>query len=240
VLPFFQGCRAAVRAKTSLASAALEGDPARRLEHESRAREYLNLAGRWGATPPPSRLVAIGGYSGTGKSTVAARLAPLIGAMPGAAVLRSDVLRKVLRHHDPEERLGPDAYAPEVTRALYHAIGVRAADLLRAGACVIADATFLSLENRDAIAEVAAQCGASFTGIWLDAPEALLAERLRLRKADASDATADVLAEQIEHDTGAVSWQRVDASRGVDAVVTAARAVLGVPGVEPDAPDPAT
>jgi len=226
LLPFFQGCRAAIRAKTSLASAALETDLARRLQHESRAREYLELAERSGAEPQPARLVAIGGYSGTGKSTVAARLAPLLGAMPGAVVLRSDVLRKILRHHEPEERLGQEAYTPEVTRTVYHALGVRAADLLRAGASVVVDATFQSPEARAAIADVASHAGAGFAGLWLEAPAAALAGRLRARTGDASDATADILAEQIAHDPGVVSWQRLDASRGVNAVVEAARTVL--------------
>ncbi len=228
LLPFFQGCRAAVRSKTSLASAALETDPARRLEHESRAREYLELAERSGAEPLPARLVAIGGYSGTGKSTVAAGLAPLLGVMPGAVVLRSDVLRKILRHHEPEERLGQEAYTPEVTKMVYHALGVRAADLLRAGASVVVDATFLSSETREAIADVASHAGVGFAGLWLEAPAAALAGRLRARTGDASDATADVLAEQIAHDQGVVSWQRLDASRGLNAVVAAARTVLNL------------
>ena len=40
--------------------------------------------------------MAIGGLSGAGKSVVARRMAPTLGAAPGALVLRSDVVRKSL------------------------------------------------------------------------------------------------------------------------------------------------
>jgi len=51
--------------------------------------EYLALAEQLLHPPCPS-LVAIGGFSGSGKSTLALGLAPFVGAVPGAVVLRSD------------------------------------------------------------------------------------------------------------------------------------------------------
>lgn len=59
--------------------------------------------------PDPPKLVAIGGYSGTGKTTVARAVAQHIGAAPGAFLIRSDVVRRTLLHCDPLERLGPEA-----------------------------------------------------------------------------------------------------------------------------------
>ena len=47
-------------------------------------------------TPPPPSLVAVGGLSGTGKTRLARMLAPHIGPMPGAVIVRSDVERKAL------------------------------------------------------------------------------------------------------------------------------------------------
>ena len=93
---------------------------------------------------------------------------------------------------------------------------------------MIVDATFLSSEAREALADVASSADVGFAGLWLEAPAAALADRLRARTGDASDATADVLAEQIAHDPGAVSWQRLDASRGANAVVAAARMALNL------------
>jgi len=226
LLPFFQSCRAAVRGKTSLASAGLESDPVRRREYEARARDYLALAER--CLPPvrPPRLIAIGGRSGAGKSTVAAHLAPLVGAPPGAVLLRSDVIRKILWHHEPEERLGQDAYTEAATREVYRVLSVRAADLLRAGTSVIVDATFLSPDARGAIEVAAAGCGAGFTGIWLEAPTDTMIERLRARRGDASDATVDVLNAQLARDPGVVGWSRVEAAAPAEAVAGRIAALL--------------
>ena len=93
LLPLFLSCRATIRAKVAGFAARSEADDA---EGEiAAARAYLDLAQRFLA-PAPARLVAIGGISGTGKSTLARALAPGLGAAPGAVVLRSDVIRKKL------------------------------------------------------------------------------------------------------------------------------------------------
>ena len=55
-------------------------------------------------------LIAIGGLSGSGKSTLARRLAPFVGAAPGALIVRSDVIRKTLLGVSPLTRLGPEGY----------------------------------------------------------------------------------------------------------------------------------
>jgi aminoglycoside phosphotransferase family enzyme/predicted kinase len=215
LLPLFLTTRAAVRAKTSLASAALEADPPQRRHFERRASDYLALADRCSREQRP-RLIAIGGLSGSGKSTLAAQLAPLAGAGAGAVVLRSDVLRKVQLHHGLDERLGDEAYTDEVNAAVYRSIGVRAADVLASGGTVVADATFLAAAARDAIAGVAAHAGVPFTGVWLEAPVDTMAERLRARAGDASDATVDVLRQQLAEDQGSHHWLRFDSSRSLE------------------------
>ena len=55
--------------------------------------------------------MAVGGLSGTGKSTLAAALANAIGRAPGAVHLRSDIERKRLCTVDEYERLPAEAYA---------------------------------------------------------------------------------------------------------------------------------
>ena len=45
---------------------------------------------------PPGPCLVVGGFSGTGKSTLALGLAPSVGAVPGAVVIRSDEIRKRL------------------------------------------------------------------------------------------------------------------------------------------------
>jgi aminoglycoside phosphotransferase family enzyme/predicted kinase len=210
-MPLFLSLRAAIRAHVT-ASAGGGSDA---------AQAYLDQACA-ALRPAPPRLIAIGGLSGTGKSTVAAVLAPGLGACPGARVLRSDVIRKRLFGVAPESRLPEGGYAPEVTGRVYTALCRQAAVALRAGYCAIIDAVALRPDERQEFAAVARAAGVPFTGLWLDAPAATLAARVDARRNDASDATRAVVARQLEADLGPLDWRRVDA--GGSAAETAAAA----------------
>jgi uncharacterized protein len=226
LLPLALATRAAIRAKTSLASLAtsdMTGD--RREVLTARTRTYLARARRF-LEPTPPRLIAIGGRSGSGKSTVAARLAPGVGTAPGAVVLRSDVLRKVLLHREVEDRLGAEGYTDEMTREVYRALGIRAADLLAQGFPVIVDATFLDAASRQGIEAVARRAGVAFDGIWLDAEPGTMTRRLRERSGDASDATAEVLTGQLDREIGPMHWRVVPADDQPAAVTAAVAAAL--------------
>ncbi len=224
-LPLFLSCRAGVRAQTSAAAAMSQADEAgvRRLEHE--ARNYQRMAVGFLALEP-ARLIAIGGFSGSGKSTLARRLAPRIGAAPGALVLRSDVVRKRLFGVDPMTPLGPEGYEAPVSDRVFAAINQRSLAALGAGHAVINDAVFAKPAQRRAIEEVAVRAGVRFTGLWLDAPPELMEARLAGRQNDASDATPEVLHRQLERPPGPIGWRRIDASGGIDAAVDAANACL--------------
>ncbi|MBZ5558064.1 MAG: AAA family ATPase [Acidobacteriia bacterium] len=226
LVPLFLACRAAVRAKTSATAAAVQPDESRRTGLEAAARQYLALAQTF-LSPPMPRLAAIGGLSGSGKSTVARRLAPEFGAAPGALVLRSDVIRKALYGVSPLTRLDDDAYTPEMSRLVYRTIAERARVALEGGHSVIADAVYALPAERDAIADVARAAGVRFDGLWIDAPPAILERRLAARHADASDADARVLQGQLQRDVGRVDWTRVDGSADVDRVSRGAAAAVG-------------
>jgi len=85
---------------------------------------------------------------------------------------------------------------------------------------VIVDATHQRVEERDAIAAMAAQAEVPFFGFWLEAPFDLLMQRVKDRRRDASDATAQVVETQAKETIGALDWRRLDAGRSLE-VLTA-------------------
>lgn len=211
LLPLFISARAAIRAKVAVAAAAAQADPAAAATVRNEGRAYLDLALR-ALDPPAALLVAVGGLSGTGKSTLARGLAPQLGPMPGAVVLRSDTLRK-RRHGVAEEvRLPATAYTPEETAAVYAALHEGCAAVLAAGQAAVADAVYAREDERQAVAAVAGAAGVPFTGFWLSAPAAVRAARVASRAPDASDADAEVVRRQEAYDIGALSWCRLDAA----------------------------
>jgi predicted kinase len=223
LLPLFLSCRAAIRAKVEGFAAQSEAGEAK--EEIAAARAYLDLAQRFLA-PEPARLIAIGGVSGTGKSTLARALAPGLGAAPGAVTLRSDVIRKKLFGAAPTERLGPEAYREGVSAKVYDRMISRARTLLGAGHSVIVDAVYLEDRDRAHIEQAAIDTGVPFAGLWLTAPAETLLVRVRGRKEDASDATAAVVQSQLEVDPGPLDWSKVDAGADPDTVAASARRAL--------------
>jgi uncharacterized protein len=225
-MPLFLALRAVIRAHVTETAAATgaarggSGDPAE-------ARRYLDEAERLLARQP-ARLVAIGGLSGSGKSSLAARLAPELGLPPGARVLRSDVLRKRRFGLEPETALPPEGYAEDVTALVYRDLCTGAATALKAGYSAVIDAVALRPDERQSFAAVAAECGVPFTGIWLDAPAERMRARIGARRGDASDATAEVLAKQLAADPGPIDGIRIDASSDPEITLVAARKAIGV------------
>jgi len=214
-LPLFLSVRAAIRAHVAVSQGGADDE----------ARAYLALA-RSLLAPAPPRLIAIGGLSGTGKSTIARAVAPALGAAPGARVLRSDVIRKRLCGAAPETPLPGEAYGPEMTARVYRTLCDKALGALRAGFCAVVDAVALRPEERGAFAAVAATAGVPFAGIWLQAPAATMAARIRARRGDASDATEEVLSQQLSRDPGDLAWQRVDVGGDRAASIAAVRQFL--------------
>lgn len=217
LLPLFLSCRSAVRAKTSATAARLQSDATRRDESQVLAREYLTLSEQLLSPPRPS-LLAVGGFSGSGKSTLALGVAPFVGAVPGAVVIRSDEIRKQLCGVSPLHRLGPEGYSEAMSQRVYATAAERAAAVLREGHGAIVDAVFARPGDREAIQRVAAGVSVPFMGIWLDAPEPMLIERAEQRRNDPSDASADVIRMQRRQPTGAMTWHRLDASTSAETV----------------------
>jgi aminoglycoside phosphotransferase family enzyme/predicted kinase len=214
-LPAYLTLRAEIRAKTE----ALKPDGA-----ES-ARKYLALATELAQLKQPC-LIAIGGLSGTGKSTLARALAPGVGRAPGAIHLRTDEIRKRLAAISLDTRLPAAAYTAERSHQVYVAMDEAARAALHAGQAVVADAVFARADERAAIEAVAETVQVPFVGLWLDAPVPTLEARLDRRTGDASDADAAILHKQLEYNLGDIAWHKLDASAGARAVADAARKLV--------------
>ncbi len=229
LMPLFLASRSAVRAKTSIAGAAVQPDPDRRQALHDTAREYLRMALRLIRPAAPS-MVAIGGLSGTGKTSLAVALAPGLDPVPGAVVLRSDELRKRLSGVDELARLDESAYSRAESRRVYDLLAERAAVVARAWHSAIVDAVFLRPEDRLSIEQAAARAGVAFTGLWLEAPADVLVQRVEQRRGDASDADAAIVRMQLEQQPGTVRWHRIPAGGDRAAVLQDARRLTDVKG----------
>lgn len=226
LLPLFLALRAAIRAMVSVQAGRLsDGD---RSDRTAEARAYLKEA-RAHLTPPPPRLIALGGLSGTGKTTLAGRLAPHVGPAPGAIHLRSDLERKALFDVDPLTPLPDTAYTPEVSARVYDRLLDKARRILSAGHSVIVDAVFAQEGDRRRLDDLTQASGARLTGLWLTVDAETMIKRVEARQGDASDADAAVVRRQLAQSNPAPDWAQVDASGTPEATLTRALRRLDAP-----------
>jgi aminoglycoside phosphotransferase family enzyme/predicted kinase len=218
LLPFFMAIRATVRAHVTATQAEEPGQDTGTLIGE--ARSYFDLAHSLLQDRPP-RLVAIGGLSGSGKTTVADGLAAKIGAAPGARIVESDRIRKSLHGVSAETRLPVSAYHPDVSTRVYREMARHAGPVLSVGGTVVADAVFDDPGNRRLMETVAAETNARFQGIWLEADAKVLWQRVHDRVGGPSDATTGILADQLARKPTDVRWRHLDTSKSPDATIAA-------------------
>ena len=229
-LPLFLGLRAGVRALVTAERAQQEQASQNQeaaVQQSARARGYLRSALGY-LTPSEPALVAVGGLSGTGKSTLAAVLAPRIGPCPGAVHLRSDLERKALFGREETERLDAEAYTKDVTARVYSQLMKKTQRVLAAGHGVIVDAVFAAENERRALEKIAEEARVKLKGLWLTAPPEILMKRVAQRRNDASDATVDVVKLQLGYEIGSLSpaWTTIDAGQDLEGTVKDAEAAL--------------
>ena len=226
-VPLFLSLRAGIRAHVT--ATALEQRPdAAGLRAEALA--YLDLAER-ALDPAPARLVAIGGVSGSGKSTLAAALAPDFSPCPGARLLRSDVTRKLLCGVAPETRAAGERLPARNQPARLRRIAAEGGDC-RSPPAIRRSSTRCICARRNARHSPIWRAGPAcrFPGCGSRPAPAAMAERIRTRRHDASDATAAVMARQLEQDPGPIDWTRLEAGGGAQATLSAARRALARDG----------
>ena len=213
VLPLFMSCRAGVECYVAAQMAADTTDPERKKTFADAARAYL-VSAREYLDPPPPRLVACGGLSGSGKSRIAREIAPFVTVPPGAVVLRDDVFRRELKRVPPDETLGEESFLASDESQVYALMFEKAEKIIRYGHTVILDALFFKPEYRDGARRLAEKLGVEFYGFWVDAPLDVRAERVAKRKRNPSDVKSiETLKNQLNIRVGDIDWHRIDSSQ---------------------------
>lgn len=227
LIPLFACHRAYIRGKVdSLKAEEAEVDEADRERAKESACRHFALAYRytWRETPV---LLVVGGLSGTGKSTLARRLAERL----GFAHIASDGVRKELAGLAPTDRVGagdePWLYGPDMSRRTYKELYGRGEALLAAGTGVVLDATFQRRIHRERARAVAERVGVPVLSVECTAPEEVVVQRLRARAVandDPSDADERVYREQLRayeaySEDERSSYVRVDTEGGIDAAI---------------------
>lgn len=172
----------------------------------------------------PRFLVAIGGFSGSGKTSVAVGLQK---RLPNTIHLDSDRTRKEIFGVPETTRLSPEAYTPEATRRVIAEMERRVKEHIAAGKNVIVSALFSPAPSRTAVEALADAADARFIGIWLQADLNVLFDRVKKRVGDASDAGVDIVKMQVADETETVAWPMVDATLPPEDVVAAALRIIG-------------
>jgi hypothetical protein len=190
LLPFYVSYRAAVRGKVEgMAAGEDELPAAERRAAVERARAHWLLA--LAELEAPARrpcLVLVGGLPGTGKTTLAERLAD----EAGFELVSSDHVRKELAGLGPETSaaaaFGEGIYTPEWDDRTYGACLERASDLLFRGKRVIVDASFREAKRRRTFLEAAVTHGVRGVFLGCSASPDTVERRLAARGGGPSDA----------------------------------------------------
>jgi aminoglycoside phosphotransferase family enzyme/predicted kinase len=199
MLTLYRAHRALVRVKVGALTTAHASDPDHAITSARDTAFWLHRATAAVFAPKPM-ILAMSGFSGTGKSVVAASIADAL----DAPVLATDRLRR-------EQTSSPDRYDPANRLAVYNLMMERARELIQAGSPVVLDGAFLREEERDLAANLAKETGAPLAFVNVVAEDGVIERRIRSRAEQpghsASEATIDVLrAQRAEAATSAPSW----------------------------------
>ena len=192
VLPLYLSRQAYVRAKVN---SWLWDNPTLTTENKrqigNKASNYYHLA--WEYTRPQSgKLIMMSGLSGSGKTTVARKLAQSLGAIH----IRSDAVRKHLSGTPLEQSGAPSIYTSEMTQKTYGRLlelGIKLASL---GFTVILDAKYDRRNLRKPVITQGQNAQIPIEIVYCTATDKVLRDRILARTGDISDATVDLLESQ--------------------------------------------
>lgn len=202
VFTYYLVYRAIVRAMVSMLRATQKDVTASEQQKEIKSfRDYITLAKQYTVEKTPAIFLTVG-FSGSGKSYFAKKIAPDLGAVH----IRSDVERKRLHNVSLLAREGSGLqegmYSSSSTERTYHRLAILAEHIIRSGFHVIVDATFLQRNYRELFFALAEELDCPIQILHCTASNEVLQERIEKRQQqnqDASDADLAVLKYQKDH-----------------------------------------
>jgi aminoglycoside phosphotransferase family enzyme/predicted kinase len=162
LIDFYESYRAYVRAKVNTFSLAqARASDRARIAEQARRYFLLSLASERPQLQP-ARLLGLGGWIASGKSSIARELS----ARLACPVLSSDRIRKSLAGAEPTTALHDapfnQRYSDEFTERVYAEVFRRAQRVLASGRSVVVDASFRSTAQRAQAQALAARAGVPF------------------------------------------------------------------------------
>ncbi len=168
-------------------------------------------------------LIAIGGLSGSGKTSLGAALLDVV---PNAVHLDSDRIRKEIFGVAETVPLPQEAFSSEATYRVIKETTRRIKENIAAGRSVIASNIFVSHKSRISEEKLAQAVGADFIGLWLQADLSVLFDRVAKRVDNVSNAGEAVVKMQAAKDPGDIAWAVIDANQPREAVIGAAVKII--------------
>ena len=186
LIPLYACMRAVIRGYVTAMQAEIGDDASE--ENTTESKQFFELAHHYATSIKPSKIICTHGPSGIGKSTVARKLSKRIQAV----ILRSDAIRKI----ELKDISKTELYNYENTIRVYKRMIALGEFLYMNGWPIILDATFLQKEFRKLVLESYEKI--PFVFLNLSAPAEMIKQRLAERDKDISDATKEVLLDQLE------------------------------------------
>ena len=228
-LAYFYGALHALHKALELTHAcSIEKQDKRRKDFEAQATNAAEYALVFLSQQSGKRVVAIGGLSGAGKTTLGRALSPKFLAIH----VRSDAVRKHLFGYSVEKKAPLEAYSTEHSEKTYRGLEERLGYVLDAGFNAIIDGVFADEGDRDSLENICHHKSVSFTGIWCSVPADIAQKRIISRMHDRSEEGKGYDTDMLHHEKqlllnpGRITWHRLDTLYGVEQLVDRCSSLL--------------